>query len=210
MKIYSHIASLFDYPRQSMLEDYLALSTYFNDKGEDNPSGLKEAEKHFTQLSVAELQEYYIATFDVKAACFLDIGYVLFGEDTRRGQFLIHMNKEQEVAGNTCGTEFADHLPNVLRLLSLTPVEAFREELVVSILIPALHLMVDNFAAEGNVYKVLLNTLLSLLGKEYPLSSYEPFEKKDPVTLHARGGSCHSLQDTAHVLSSVTLNVKTP
>ena len=62
-------------------------------------------------------QEYYISTFDVQAICFLDIGYVLFGEDYKRGIFLVNIKKEQIKAGNDCGSELPDHLPNILTLL---------------------------------------------------------------------------------------------
>ena len=56
--------------------------------------------EHIQQKTIARQQEYYIATFDVQALCYLDIGYVLYGEDFNRGVFLAHMKKEQEMAGN--------------------------------------------------------------------------------------------------------------
>ena len=40
----------------------------------------------------------------------LDIGYVLFGDDYKRGELLANLNQEHRKANNDCGTELADHL----------------------------------------------------------------------------------------------------
>ena len=61
--------------------------------------------------------ELYLRTFDVQAITTLDIGYVLFGEDYKRGALLAGLSAEHKKVSNDCGIELADHLPNVLRLL---------------------------------------------------------------------------------------------
>lgn len=42
-----------------------------------------------------EREELYTKTFDVQPICYLDLGYVIWGEDYKRGAFLLHMQQEQ-------------------------------------------------------------------------------------------------------------------
>jgi nitrate reductase assembly molybdenum cofactor insertion protein NarJ len=52
-----------------------------------------------------EYEELYTKTFDVQPICYLDLGYVIFGEDYKRGAFLLHMQEEQQKVNNDCGTD---------------------------------------------------------------------------------------------------------
>ena len=64
-----------------------------------------------------DLQELHTRTFDVQALTTLGTGYVLFGDDYKRGALLSNLNREHNDAQNDCRGELADHLPNVLRLI---------------------------------------------------------------------------------------------
>jgi len=130
---------------------------------------------HVQEKTLAEQQEYYIGTFDVQALCFLDIGYVLYGEDYNRGVFLANMKKEQERANNNCGSELPDHLPNMLALLPKMNDKSLAEELVVSMMIPALGKMIEAFRTDGNVYKGMLEVLLCIMQSDFPGSEFEKF-----------------------------------
>jgi nitrate reductase assembly molybdenum cofactor insertion protein NarJ len=121
-------------------------------------------------------QEYYISTFDVQALCFLDIGYVLFGEDYKRGVFLVNLKKEQIKAGNDCGRELPDHLPNVLSLLPKMMDTDLAEELIYSLLIPVVHEMINRFGNTDNLYKGLLEILVTIMETDYPDSVYDRFD----------------------------------
>ncbi|MFA5588291.1 MAG: hypothetical protein WC987_05940, partial [Mariniphaga sp.] len=131
--------------------------------------------EHIKQKTLAEQQEYYISTFDVQALCYLDVGYVLYGEDYNRGVFLANMKKEQKNAGNDCGSELPDHLPNVLTLLPKMDDTSLAEELIVSMLIPAVEKMVGSFRIEGNVYQGMLKILLRVMQNNFPDSEFEKF-----------------------------------
>ncbi|MDP3432720.1 MAG: hypothetical protein Q8T04_07130, partial [Bacteroidota bacterium] len=117
MQIYKNIAHLFNYPGGDYRQVVEKLISELQEYGQSAADDFQPVARHFTSNPISELQEYYIRTFDVNAACYLDIGYVLFGEESKRGQFLLNMKSEQLKAENECGTEFADHLPNVLTLL---------------------------------------------------------------------------------------------
>lgn len=176
MNIYTQIASFFNYPVHGFESETAQLANGFESYGQSLADDFLPVASHFTTNSISGLQEYYIRTFDVNAACYLDIGYVLFGEESKRGQFLLNMKNEQLKAENDCGTEFADHLPNVLTLLPKIQDAVFREELVVSMLLPALKLMLENFRTEENVYKVLLKLLVFALETDFAGSEFVPYQ----------------------------------
>ncbi|MEI6678883.1 MAG: hypothetical protein WCL21_09770 [Mariniphaga sp.] len=175
MKIYSLIAQLLNYPKDDYRNVIALIIPELNQYSSQAVEEFIPVALHFTRLPISELQEYYIRTFDVNAACYLDIGYVLFGEESKRGQFLLNMKNEQLKAGNDCGTEFPDHLPNVLTLLPKIEDQQFAEELVVTMLLPALKHMVENFRTEVNIYKYLLKIIIDVLEKDFKGSEFEPY-----------------------------------
>lgn len=130
---------------------------------------------HINERPLAFQYEYYIATFDVQAMCFLDIGYVLYGEDYKRGIFLVNIKKEQLKAENDCGSELPDHLPNILTLLPKLKDPLLAEELIYSLLIPALHEMILKFRSADNLYKGLLEILVTVMEADFPSSAFEKF-----------------------------------
>lgn len=125
--------------------------------------------------TLAVRQEYYIKTFDVQPLCTLDIGYVLFGEDYRRGEFLVNMKKEHIKAGNDCGSELPDHLTNILNLIPGLGDPELAEELIYSLMIPALHEMINRFKQGDNLYKDLFVILVTIMERDYPDSHFEQF-----------------------------------
>lgn len=177
MIIYQHIAALFQYPGLPVEKNCAFIQDYLIKHQPQEAEVFQTIALHFTNKTLSEQQEYYIRTFDVNATCYLDIGYVIFGEDTKRGQMLLEMKREQDLAGNDCGTEFADHLPNVLNLLPKISDTEFCRELTMSLLMPAIKVMVENFKTENNIYKLLLNLLQDLLLHKYPDVSYEVIEQ---------------------------------
>ena len=190
MKIYTHIAQLFNYPTGDFKSATAQLMIEFQAYGPSAVDDFLPVARHFTSNATSELQEYYIRTFDVNAACYLDIGYVLFGEESKRGQFLLNMKNEQLKADNDCGKEFSDHLPNVLTLLPKLSDASFREELVVSMLLPALRHMLENFRTEENSYRGLLKLLVMVLETDFKDSAFVPYQINDREIECAGAYSC--------------------
>jgi len=85
----------------------------------------------------AELEENYTATFEIQGRYCLDIGFVLFGEDYKRGEFLVNMQRICREHNVDVGSELPDHLPTVLRLLHKLDASE-RKELTAKIVLPAL------------------------------------------------------------------------
>ncbi len=131
--------------------------------------------------SIAQLEEIYARSFEVQAITTLDLGYVLFGDDYKRGALLVHLNQEHQEVDNDCGKELADHLPNLLRLLSRMKNPELREELVQKIVAPALRKVIKEFDPENikqksEVYKKHHKTVIENSDRygtiyQYPLKA---------------------------------------
>ena len=171
---YTLIADLFRYPSESLMGDALAVVQALEVGYPEQSERVKDFIENFTSLTLNQRQEYYIKTFDIQAVCFLDVGYVLFGEDYKRGDFLVKMKEEQRNAGNDCGVELADHLPNLLTLIPKVKSKEFGEELIATICIPALDEMIEKFNME-NAYLELLKMLQIVMQKDTEGSDFKPF-----------------------------------
>jgi nitrate reductase assembly molybdenum cofactor insertion protein NarJ len=76
------------------------------------------------------------------------VGYVLFGDDYKRGILLANLNREHRNACIDTGTELADYIPNLLRLMAVIEDEEVLHDLAYAILGPALLEMIGEFSAE--------------------------------------------------------------
>lgn len=176
MQHYSKLAELFTYPDDDLLEKVSEVNQII----EENYPNCKVCSTAFTVYlstkTLEEQQEYYINTFDINAQCYIDIGYILFGEDYKRGEFLVNLSKEHKKAGNDCGSELADHLPNLLRLLPKIEDKKFAEELAFCMIIPALKEMIKSFKDESNIYRKTLDALLFIMEKDFHDLDYVQFQ----------------------------------
>lgn len=143
-----------------------------------------------------EYEELYTKTFDVQPICYLDLGYVIFGEDYKRGAFLLHMQEEQLKAKNDCGTDLSDNISNMLTLFTKTDNQELLDELAVKILIPGIEKMISEFKQarvdlkmkilkklhraviqeelnHGNVYRNLFSSMLYVFNKDFENVSFK-------------------------------------
>lgn len=192
---YAHYASmgeLLDFPgpgyaaRGQLLLDFLR---------KNYPHAAAEVQQFLDAVpaSTIELQELHTRTFDVQAVTTLGTGYVLFGDDYKRGALLSNLNREHNDAANDCRGELADHLPNVLRLIPKLRDHDMLGELVEHILVPALMLMIREFdpkriakknenyqkhyktlidpagGCDSTIYRLALNAVLTVLARDFPV-----------------------------------------
>jgi nitrate reductase assembly molybdenum cofactor insertion protein NarJ len=184
---YSHVAELFDFPGPEFAARGRALSGLLR---ENYPAAAIEVE-HFLDAipdKTLDLQELHTRTFDVQSLTTLDIGYVLFGDDYKRGALLSNLRREHAQAENDCGGELADHLPNLLRLIPKLKDQNLLDELVRQILVPALMLMIREFDA-GRIEKKNAN--------------YQKHYKTliDPACASDSTVYCRALKAVMHVLA---------
>lgn len=147
---YEIIATLFKYPDQQFLENVRIVHELF---ARDYPKAREELDDFVECLPANDLRqiEYlFTRSFDVQAITTLDVGYVLFGDDYKRGALLANINREITERKIPCNSELADHLPNVLKLIARLSTEeqtdpALKNDLVEGILAPAVEKMIDEF-----------------------------------------------------------------
>jgi nitrate reductase assembly molybdenum cofactor insertion protein NarJ len=173
MEIYKYIADLFRYPTVESIDQVQQVSEILRQRDVLFTAKFLPFEEFYAEKTITELEEYYIRTFDVQATCHLDIGYIIFGDDSKRGRFLYHVKEEQEKIDNDCGTDLADFLPNILTLLSKTTDEVLVEELSVSIMLPALKQIEKKLEKDNNIYKIPVQILISLLEEDFSNSEFE-------------------------------------
>jgi nitrate reductase molybdenum cofactor assembly chaperone len=142
---YNLLSYLFYYPGPGFQESVKKAQAYLDEYYPAAGTELKIFTDFVLQASQIELEELFTRSFDVQAATTLDLGYVLFGDDYKRGQVLVNLNSEHKEAGNDCGSELADHLPNILRLLYKMNKPELRTELVEKIIAPAVKKIISEF-----------------------------------------------------------------
>ncbi len=142
---YNLLANLFRYPQGNYVQQVNECARYLS---EFYPSAYKELLPFVNWVNNQnefEIEEVFGKTFHIQAICYLDLGYVLFAEDYKRGEFLVQMKNEQRKAKNDCGCELADNLPNVLTLMAILQDEDFLDEFAERVMKPALGKMLKEF-----------------------------------------------------------------
>jgi len=201
---YRLLAGLFEYPDADYPEKIDRVRQFLDGKYVDATVELDEFIKRLPADDVLTMQELFTRSFDVQAIATLDIGYVLFGDDYKRGELLANLNQEHHKANNDCGTELADHLPNILRLMSILRDEELVRDLAYAIIAPALLEMIGEFAVERlekknksyekhyktlietpvaikndavTLYKFALNSLYQVLKQDFSLIEKMPLKR---------------------------------
>ncbi|MBN1300644.1 MAG: hypothetical protein JW995_05470 [Melioribacteraceae bacterium] len=190
-KGYDIYADVFSYPNDSLKEKIEGvlhyLETYYQDAAK-----LFSNFASFAKSTDSKLwEEIYTRSFDVQALTTLDLGYVLFGDDYKRGELLVNLNNEHKKADNSCGIELSDHLPNVLRLLGKLDDEDLRSDIISLIVYPALvkieyefdsnHIekkskvyrkhhktIIEKNESYGLIYRHTIQALLLMLQQDFP------------------------------------------
>jgi len=142
---YTLLSELFKYPEKDYISKLDLVQKYLDEFYPIAGNELKVFSEYIHTRTLDERQELFTKTFDVQPICYLDLGYVMFGEDYKRGAFLLSMQAEQLKIDNDCGTDLPDNICNVLTLMSKSTDEKFLEDLVWRIFIPCVHKMIAEF-----------------------------------------------------------------
>ncbi len=142
---YVLLADLFQYPDGGYPQKVKDIQNFLN----DNYPEADEDIDTFVELLPADdlntMEELYIRSFDVQSVTTLDIGYILFGDDYKRGELLANLNREHGQTNNDCGSELGDHLPNLLRLITKLEDQELIVEMIEELIVPALTKMISEF-----------------------------------------------------------------
>lgn len=197
--IYTVIAELFRYPESNSPEKVLACQELLESVYPEAAAILEPFTRHFISLDQDRREELFTKTFDVQPICYLDLGYVIFGEDYKRGTFLQNMKEEQRRVGRDCSPELPDHLFHVLCLMTIHPDKNFVDELAAKIMVPGVKKMIQEFDQakialkmkvirklhhalieeelnKGNVYELAFSALLYVMEQDFKeaIANYNP------------------------------------
>lgn len=116
---YEALARLLDYPagREQLQTDYAVVSGFLDRQRLNNP--IASFADFAAISSEAELEEEYVATFDFNPATAPYLGHHLFGDNQKKGSYMIMLKQEYERRGYTpVGVELPDHLSVLLGFLA--------------------------------------------------------------------------------------------
>ncbi|MCG8603645.1 molecular chaperone TorD family protein [bacterium] len=127
-----------------------------------------------------DIEELFTSTFDMNAARCLEIGWHLYGEDYRRGEFLVQMRQSLAEEKLSESGELPDHVSHCLRLLERLTMEDGRE-FSKGYLLPALEKISSSFEdKECNPYLNVVEALQTVLRLQYDLPENHPALKVIP------------------------------
>ena len=195
---YKLFAAIFDFPEADYIERVTELQKFLDTNYPDSAEWLAPFTTNIAMMKTVHHEELFIRSFDVQAVTTLDVGYVMFGDDYKRGQILVNLNREHREVNNDCGTELSDNLSNVLRLLPLMQDHLIRRELVHRIVASAIKKMIHTFdpkqmeiqdkfykgkhktiierpIVDYLIYRRALKSLLTVLEQDF--GKYEPKEE---------------------------------
>ena len=170
---YQQLATVFDYPEADLPAQMRRLCESLQSRYPAAASRLEFFAKalpgsgeQLSEMELDEVQEIFTRSFDVQAITTLSVGYIVFGDDYKRGELLVNLNREHRDAGLDCGSELSDHLPNVLRLIAKWQDPELVTEFVGEILHPAIDNMIYEFGADrilerNRLYRKHYKTLIA-------------------------------------------------
>ena len=116
---YASLGRMLDYPgeKEGMVADCDKASVALREQDIESP--LEPFGRFVESSELARLQEEYVATFDFNPAVALYLGHHLFGDNQKKGAYLIRLKQGFGRHGFTpSGNELPDHLPLVLGFLA--------------------------------------------------------------------------------------------
>lgn len=169
-ELYEHFAKILKYPETDIRRDVQRCRELLQHFYPDQVEEFEKFVSYVESQSFDEVEETYVKTFDVQAVCPMYVGWALFGEDYKRGQFMAQIKSLQNQHDIDAGAELPDHLPNIIPLLTkLDYSDAC--EIVEAFVLPALEKMSQSFENSENVYQYPLQSFKSLLKRDFTVEA---------------------------------------
>jgi nitrate reductase delta subunit len=168
---YDALARMLDYPleKQRLQTDYDLVSAFMNEQGLD--SSISSFAEFAATSPLAALQEEYVATFDFNPATAPYLGHHLFGDNQKKGGYMIMLKQEFERCGySPAGNELPDHLSVVLGFLAhlaRQEGDGARQPFIADCVLPGVERLNTAFAArQDSHWKVLIEAARQLCAED--------------------------------------------
>jgi nitrate reductase molybdenum cofactor assembly chaperone NarJ/NarW len=162
--LYDLFADLLDYPT---LATSLKAGHCYARLQQSQPEAASLMESFYQTMelrSLGQMQELYTNTFDMQPVCYPYVGYQLFGESYKRGDFMAQLNEAYHANSYSAGQELPDHLAVILRFLGLEAArrqDDFGRALLIEGVVLALRKMAESLSRQGeNPYAGIVSALL--------------------------------------------------
>ena len=152
----SELSALLSYPKAGFRDRFESARKSLAAQAPEAAAALEPFAALVAASSDTEMEEAFTQTFDLNPACALEIGWHLYGEEYKRGEFLVEMRRLMRRLGVPEDTELPDHLSHVLAVLPLMEREEARE-LATEKVLPALAKI--RKAAAGHPYDGVLRAI---------------------------------------------------
>jgi len=160
------LAALLEYPSERTAPAAAAAVTACAAVAPDLAPPLRAFAAFVERSTLTDLEEGFTRIFEVNPTCALEVGWHLYGEEYLRGAFLVRLRAEQRAVAVDAGTELADHLSPVLRLLGrMAPAAA--DDFACCCVIPAVDTMRQKLADVASPYAALLGTVQAVCERRH-------------------------------------------
>ncbi|MBP1969919.1 nitrate reductase delta subunit [Virgibacillus natechei] len=152
---------LLGYPTAELVKDHQDINECVEENIETSELEIELVASYdpLFRLPSQEIQELYVATFDLKSKLGLYLTAHELGDSTKRGAALIKLQKIINQAGfEREGDELADYMPMLFEFLAVAP-EAPNHDRLYRRLAVAIQRMLNNID-EGNPYAGILQVLM--------------------------------------------------
>lgn len=168
---YDALSRMIDYPleKMGMQTDYDVVSAFMENHVLD--CSLSSFADFTAASPLAALQEEYVATFDFNPATAPYLGHHLFGDNQKKGGYMIMLKQEFSRYGYTpSGNELPDHLSVVLGFLAhlaRQEGDGVRQPFIADCVLPGVERLNTAFAArQDSHWKVLVEAARLLCAED--------------------------------------------
>lgn len=158
--VYGLLACLMEYPTPDLPDQVRECAAALKTQCSRAARHMAHYRLFVEQTELSKLEELYTATFDLKPVCYPYIGFQLFGDTYKRGEFLALLNMRYKENGFGAQGELPDHVSMILRYLAHTP----DADLITEGVVPSLERMIEQL--KDNSYRELLRAILVVLQEQ--------------------------------------------
>lgn len=165
-QVYSLLVDIMSYPRPDLETSVSECLELLNDRYPAAARELKRFRDQVETLPLGRIEELYTSTFDINPVCAPYVGYHLFGDNHKRGEFLVRLKKDYGVYDFSVEGELPDHLAVMLQFLAMLEDEQTARSLMGECLLPALEKMLGDTNRTDSPYLSVIKAIMIIFGKE--------------------------------------------
>lgn len=167
-ELFDSLAALLEYPEHDWV-DRLDACERTTARAGDAVAGPFLAFRDALALPLDQVQEGYVRTFEMAPDHTLEVGFHLFGESYKRGEFLANLREEEARFDIGQEKQLPDYLPVLLRLIVRLDDDELRRDLLGACVLPAVEKLLATLATKQGPYGALMTCVAGALERRLRL-----------------------------------------